>query len=307
MHWRLKSLGQRLISALPRSHEVNYVFQRHLTGSLPRTEGIAGTLQTVRDRLDVVRKHLPTRLEGVSTFEFGAGPDLMKPLILYGLGVGDQTLVDIRRLVKPQLVRGVVEKLRNLSVEGSWRRPPTPPADMEDDLDAALKETYEITYCAPCDARRSGLTEGSVNLVQTTNTLEHVPREDLREIHEEAWRVLSEGGVLAHRIDYRDHYSYADPDVGPYHFLRFSEEEWERWNPPLQYQNRMRHREYTAMFEDVGFEIMHVDPEEPSIEERERLEAMGLAPPFDEMALGEVGIQSAFIVAKKTADGGGSR
>lgn len=70
-------------------------------------------------------------------------------------------------------------------------------------------------------------------------------------------RILKPGGILSCVIDLQDHYSYADPQISPYHFLQFSKAEWKQFNPDFHFQNRLRHPDYRHLFEQAGFEVVH--------------------------------------------------
>ncbi len=81
-------------------------------------------------------------------------------------------------------------------------------------------------------------------------------------------------------IDYQDHYSYADSSISAYNFLRYDEREWARWNPSLQYQNRLRHSDYRAMFDAEGFVIVDDQPVTGSPADLETIAALPLASLF---------------------------
>jgi hypothetical protein len=124
-------------------------------------------------------------------YEFGAGKDLVIPLAFYCLGVESQVLVDIRHLVREELV---VDTLRRLS-SGDLDRSPVVALALEG-LDERLA-TLGITYRAPCDARDTGLAEGSIDYITSTNTLEHIAEPDIRLILRESQRILSPDGLVS--------------------------------------------------------------------------------------------------------------
>src|SRR5207253_9552486 len=63
-----------------------------------------------------------------------------------------------------------------------------------------LQECFGIEYRAPCDARRTALGDGSVDYITSTNTLEHIPADDLPAILRECHRLLTPGGFLSYRV-----------------------------------------------------------------------------------------------------------
>jgi hypothetical protein len=100
------------------------------------------------------------------------------------------------------------------------------------------------------------MPDGSVDLIATTATLEHIPVETLKFILKECYRLCNEHSVVSMFIDYADHYSYADKNINAYNFLSFSEQTWSKFNPGIHYQNRLRHSDYEQLFLEAGFRIV---------------------------------------------------
>jgi len=89
-------------------------------------------------------------------------------------------------------------------------------------------------------------------------------------------------------VDYQDHYSYADSSISVYNFLQYEAREWVRWSPSLQFQNRLRHADYLAMYQDAGFDIVQDEPTAGSAEDVRLVGALPLASRFqtaDELGL----------------------
>lgn len=92
-----KAATRKLISTLPHADSVNYVFKRRVTRNLPRSD--ADFRQQVDETLrhhHVLERWSTASPAQIRAYEFGAGWDLIKPIVLTGLGVAHQTLVDIR-------------------------------------------------------------------------------------------------------------------------------------------------------------------------------------------------------------------
>jgi hypothetical protein len=96
----------------------------------------------------------------------------------------------------------------------------------------------------------------SIDMVVSTNTLEHIEPEDIAAIMRECRRLCSSRAVLSMRVDYSDHWSHTDRSISPWHFLRYDDAAWHRWNPAMHYQNRLRHSDYRGLFEDAGFTVL---------------------------------------------------
>ena len=59
-------------------------------------------------------------------------------------------------------------------------------------------------------------------------------------------------------IDYSDHYSHTDKNIGNLNFLQFSESEWKKFNTPMLYQNRLRHQDYRNFFKSYGYKLTEI-------------------------------------------------
>ncbi len=296
--WQAKVLAQQVFSHIPAGHHVNYLFQRHVTRGLPLSD------VALRHVLDVAAEHVRglDNLGAVAIgegrfFEFGAGWDLHVAQLLYCLGVEQQTVVDIRRLLRSELVFDIRDRLIQLDAP-LVRRPPQGPADLDTYLHA-----IGIDYRAPCDARATGLPSGSVDFVTSTNTLEHIPPEDIASILRECARLVGDRGVMSFQIDYQDHYSYFDRQLTAYHFLRYDERRWRWYNPSLHYQNRLRHSDYLALFDECGLEVIDATVHEGDVQDRETVQEMDLAPQYRTREITDLTARRSIIVLTARAPG----
>lgn len=164
--------------------------------------------------------------------EFGAGFDLLLPILCAARLPGrlDYLVIDRQPIAFPAVVD---DMLRRIGGGGSLDR-------------------MGIRYVAPSDARRTGLPEGSLDLVLSASTLEHIPVPELAAIAAEAGRILRPGGLYAARIDYVDHWSYLDPRVGPKDHLLAGPVRWRLINTPLNWQNRLSHRQHLQIIAAAG-------------------------------------------------------
>ena len=273
MDWRIKALGHWAISISPRSADLGYLMQRHITKSLPMDDDMFADHVAVAERhLQVAASHLGRDVE--TAYEFGAGWDLVVPFALARAGVAKQTVTDVHRLLRADLVADTAARL-----------------DMDPE-----PSSHGITYLAPIDAMSTGLPSGRFDLVSSTDTLEHLPPAQLLPLLSECRRLLAPDGIFSARIDYRDHYSYGDPKVGPFDFLRYSERGWRRWNPPSHHQSRLRHSDHVEALGASGFEIIDVVHPESMVGSLGRIHDE-----FGRYTAEELAIPEARIVARPAA------
>ncbi len=252
MKWTTKSAVLRALDKIPGGDELHYLLQRRVTKSLPRPRArIPEYVANFRRHVGAFRAREIDFGKGL-LMSFGAGWDLLENLVYYAYGVNRQVVFDIKPLARADLVDGLAASLALEPPEGSLRRPFPP---LGANLKSALSSKYGIDYRAPGDARNTELPTQSVDMIATSDTLEHIPKQALIEIISECRRVIAPTGVASMSIDYSDHFSHFDASISPYNFLRFDSGEWRRHNMASHFQNRMRHRDYAELFRNAGFSV----------------------------------------------------
>ncbi len=298
--WIGKALVQQAVGALPRGHRVNALLQQRVTGRLPRQGEtfIWHVAEHARHQraLDDLRPGLASR--GLRAFEFGAGYDLLGPMVRWSAGIDAQMLIDLRPVLRIELVNDTLRKFYDwheqlqAAAEMPLRRPSADPvADL-----AELESRFGIRYEAPCDATMTGLPDASVDLVTSTWTLEHIPPAEIVGILQEMRRLLTPDGIVSCLVDLKDHFSYFEPSLSPYNFLRFSDRAFSLVNPRLQWQSRLRAPEYRALAEAAGFEML-LEIDEPGLPEHvSALRELRLAPRFERFSLEELSVRTIHLV-----------
>ena len=56
----------------------------------------------------------------------------------------------------------------------------------------------------------------------------------------------------------QDHYSFFDPGISAFNFLKFSEPTWSLINSSVHYQNRLRASDFRRLHEDAGFRLLRL-------------------------------------------------
>lgn len=179
------------------------------------------------------------KYKGTIALEMGAGQSLLQNIFLRQY-LDYQYLIDIFPMLSISKVNRVLEKYELEKIKNFNQLKP-----------------YNIEYRAPCDLiHEEGLENRGINFFLSSSTFEHIPVEDLKEILEKLMKILIEGSYLSLHIDYSDHLSHQDPNCGRNHFLQYSDQQWNKYNTWVIYQNRLRHDHYKKMFIETGFEII---------------------------------------------------
>ena len=294
MNWRVKAALLNLVDAMPYGEDIHYWLQRNLTRTLPH--GDARLALAVKWACDLVRHfnaYSPQSLGESTLLEFGAGRNLVGPLTFYCLGAARQLVLDIRPLAKPDLVNACIGGLATLQRDDLRRRPQR---RLGTDAWADLRRHYGISYLAPRDARATALEEGTLDCVTSTNTLEHIPVDDIRAILRECRRILRPDGIVVMRINYEDHYAFFDKTITTINFLRYSDAQWRKFNPGSHYQNRLRHADYLELFDEAGFRLLDVSVVEAGQREIEAAGRLPLDARFRVRRPEELGIKTGWVV-----------
>jgi hypothetical protein len=265
--------------------------QRYVTKGYPAPEPVFDKkIKNADKHLHAYRTFSKTTSADDTFYEFGAGWDILIPLIYSSKGVRKQIVIDINDLLKLDLVRANVARLKSKGFV-------FPEATVSDKMD--LSGNLGINFMAPHDGRATGFTSNSVQFISNTDTLEHIPKDDIISIVRECYRILAPGCVMSCVIDLRDHYAYFDSTISFYNFLTFTKGDWAPYDNNLHFQNRLRYADYKKIFEDCGFTVVFEQCETPSPADLEVLRKLKLAPEFDGQNLNETGIQEIWMVLRK--------
>lgn len=275
------------------------LFSLFMRNYLPVNDAkFASIVTSAKEHIDIVTEYCNLPLKDITFYEFGAGWDLTIPLAFCAYGVEHQILVDIRNLLRCELVNDTIKKFQQNAID--WELPRR--IDMflpKDTFLSSLEKYYHIRYLAPCDARNTGLKTGSIDVITSTNTLEHISTHDIRKILLECHRLLCNDGLMSFFIDYKDHYSYFDQNISTYNFLQYSDRTWMFFNPSLHYQNRLRHGDYLHLFRQAGFEILDERRTDGTAADLEIIERLSLDKRFESYTTADLAVRSSHIILKK--------
>jgi hypothetical protein len=129
----------------------------------------------------------------------------------------------------------------------------------------ALLEATRIQYRYPSDAGNTGLPGNSIDIVTSSNVLEHVRPQVLQSIHRESMRILKPDGLVVHRFNPGDHYAGVDRSITSVNCLQYDSRQWHWYGGSgLAYHNRLRCVQHQQLLVQAGFDVrlsgIHVDP-----------------------------------------------
>lgn len=268
MRWTTKALVQRALAGVPLGREVYYIGQR-LVGSL-RHFGIDRRVRQGTRLLECLYQ-AGGDLHGQHVVEIGTGWAPVLPLLYWLCGQAECHTYDVARLLRGSLVIETAKQLVALeclpsafletSRYGGKKLHPERRKVLQELIArrpsaAEILRCCGISYHAPADAGATGLPDQSVGLVFSNLVLEHVPEKEIDRLLGEAHRILKPGGYMLHSIDLSDHFSHSDWSITGLNFLRFSAEEFAKYNSVFCFQNRLRAPAYRQALLAHGFEIV---------------------------------------------------
>jgi cyclopropane fatty-acyl-phospholipid synthase-like methyltransferase len=96
----------------------------------------------------------------------------------------------------------------------------------------------------------------SVDLVISSDVLEHVNRNAVPRLAKDLYRIIKDGGASCHQIVQADHLRIYDKSVHPKQYLSYSDFVWRiLFSNEVQYINRLQHSDFAREFENAGFDI----------------------------------------------------
>jgi len=260
MSWKLKSHALAVLSRLPAGRSLYHLLQKCAgTNRL----NVRRDLDRAFELVDLVFQANGT-IEDAVCLEVGTGWRPFVPFVFSLAGARQVITLD----VNPWLTSSyALETWRSLELflpeiaaycklpeHEVWDRYRSVPRSARS-LNSILAP-LNIDYVYPGDARETSLRNGSVDIVVSSNVLEHIPRHIQADIHRESRRILRPQGLAAHRFNPQDHFATVDARITHANFLRYSSAEW-NWlgGSGLAYHNRLRSRDYREMFLEAGLSI----------------------------------------------------
>lgn len=264
--WKQKVIVQKIISYLPFSHKINYVFQKYVTKGVNLSdEYFSDRLGHARDHIKSFHKFSVNQIPK-SCLEIGTGWYPIVPLSFFLVGVDNIYSVDISLLTSKKRLQTTLFKFVEYRRSGILQSYIDFLPDRFEVITNILSDydklslhdvlpKLKIVYLIE-DARRLSLPENSIDLINSNNTFEHIYPDILIPILKEFRRVVKKDtGVMSHFIDMSDHFAHFDNSISIYNFLQFSDRQWAWIDNSIQPQSRIRIYEYKQIYADLGIPI----------------------------------------------------
>jgi hypothetical protein len=121
----------------------------------------------------------------------------------------------------------------------------------------AAYEVLGIRYMIDSDGRLDAVNTDGVDLVYSSDVMEHIPESTLPRLADSLRRILREGGHVSQQIVQADHLCIYDRKVHAKNYLRYSERAWKlRFENDVQYVNRWQHSDFLRLFHAHGFRVV---------------------------------------------------
>ena len=269
--------------------------------------------QQFETRLDYCHRHLeaflesrPARTGDWRVLDLGTGWFPTVPVGLYLCGAAEIWTFDIAPFLRSAQVKLMLDRFAECEEAGElqkrlpWLRPERLAnlrefsASWDGRSPAALLEKMNI-HSRVRAAQQTTLESGSIDLFVSTAVLEYIPCEVLKSILLEFKRLSSLTAVQSHYINLCDHFSYFDPSITPFNYLKYTQRWWNYLNSPLAWQSRQRISDYRALFAETGHRIIREDDTKGNPED---LRKARLAPEFQHYSFEDLLVLFSWIVAE---------
>jgi hypothetical protein len=267
--WVLKAIVQKVISFLPFSQKINFLFQKYVTKGVVLTdEYFFDKLGLAYDHLYLYQKHSGKEIPE-SCLELGSGWYPILPLCFFLNGANNIQTIDIALLTSKKRLQTTICRMIRCYEDGVLEsyitiipeRIEVLKSLVEIDSGMSLQEILQklnINYIIG-DARKLTILDDNIDLIYSNNTLEHIYPDVLKSILTEFKRVIKkEKGVMSHFVDMSDHFAHFDHSITIYNFLKFSDRQWKWIDNTVQPMNRLRIYDYREIYKELNLPVTEI-------------------------------------------------
>lgn len=271
MNWKIKASIQAAIGILPEqiSYKIYYILQRNF-GALRVTNPMGDFEKSNKICSYILKNNL--QINNKKFLEIGTGRNFNTAIGIWLCGAREIITVDLNPYIQEELIRESLDYILNNKNKVIEKLKPN--ADLNELIKRInilsqietindLLEKIPITYLAPADAMSLKVIDKNyIDYHFSVNTLEHIPKNNIIEIFNEANRVVSKNGHLIHLIDMTDHFSHDDSSITAINFLKYSDKLWALIaGNRFMYHNRIRIDEFLIMFKQIGIDMVYIENE----------------------------------------------
>ncbi|NNM75956.1 class I SAM-dependent methyltransferase [Sphingomonas sp. ID1715] len=123
----------------------------------------------------------------------------------------------------------------------------------------SFPEVYDLLgfdYVIGVDEAYSSVPDGTLDVIFSSDVLEHVPASAVPDMLTQHYRMLKTGGVCSHQVVPSDHLCIYDKAVNNKNYLRYGDKSWNLFFAnDVQYINRLQMSEWTGMYAAAGFSV----------------------------------------------------
>jgi 2-polyprenyl-3-methyl-5-hydroxy-6-metoxy-1,4-benzoquinol methylase len=260
--WHIKYALASLLGILPFRHYLHHKVQLVLGGSkLDEKEMLTRAVELYTLAFKNKRS-----LEDNIVLEIGTGWFPFMPIIAYLYGAKNIITIDINPWLRHETVRQTIKSILDNSeylkngIDSGYSNFDVKLSDLKNiyDKNDSLKETLEklnINYIHSYDICNLSLdNEDKVDLVISSNVLEHIDQEKLGEIHKHLFEITKPNAIAVHRFNPGDHYSHLSGSSVS--FLTISESLWRIYREGgIAYHNRLRTIEHAKVIIQANWSI----------------------------------------------------
>lgn len=301
-NWKVKAIVQKVISLLPGSHRINFLFQKYITKGVHLSdEYFYDRLGHAFDHLRFWKKHKGEKMPECS-LELGTGWYPVVPVAMYLSGVKQIFTTDLTCLTDVEKVKTTASKFLESHQKGLLKKFIELSSAQQNTLRLVTEfngnslsdilALMNIKYFNG-DAAQLKFENEFFDFIHSNNTLEHIYPKFLVPILKEFRRVLSKSGIMSHFIDMSDHFAHADSSIGIYNYLQFTEKKWEIIDNDVQPQNRLRINQYRNYFTEQNWKIIE---EELRPGDENQLSNVVLAEPFSKFSKADILPSHGFVI-----------
>lgn len=288
MNWKIKSAIQRFCSRVPGGNRLYFAIQRNC-GRLrhPRYE------DRVKQQLEMAHllaeRNIP--IQGHTFFEVGTGWIPILPVGFWLCGAARVTTYDLNRYLSLELLSGFLQwiidsqndlrsRYGSLVSDKAWNERMKLVSELIDQP-AQFLDRAGIEYVAPGDASQTSLPDAGIDIHYSNLVFEHIPKESIAAILNEAGRLLKPGGIALHFVDPTDHFAHGDKAISNIHFLSLDDREYRKhFMNRHAFCNRLLEPDYLELFAKSSLELIFVDSELDVAAMEQLRQGFRLAPPF---------------------------